>query len=51
LRVFKRDGNVLRIRKTILFQDTDGRGLRKIQELMMHILDSMEIEVPDGNGR
>jgi uncharacterized protein YxjI len=50
-RVFKLDGKVLRIRKTILFQDTDRRELRKIQERMMHILDIMEIEVPDRNGR
>jgi uncharacterized protein YxjI len=48
-RVFKLDGKALRIRKTILFKDADGRELCKIQERMMHLRDSMEIEGPDGN--
>jgi uncharacterized protein YxjI len=48
-RVFKLDGKALRIRKTILFKDMDGRELCKIQERMLHIRDSMEIEGPDGN--
>jgi uncharacterized protein YxjI len=48
-RVFKLDGKALRIRKTILFKDMDGRELAKIQERMLHIKDSMEIEGPDGN--
>ena len=48
-RVFKLDGKALRIRKTILFKDMDGRELLKIQERMLHIKDSMEIEGPDGN--
>ncbi len=48
-RVFKLDGKALRIRKTILFKDMDGRELVKIQERMLHIKDSMEIEGPDGN--
>ena len=47
-RVFKLDGKALRIRKTILFKDTEGRELAKIQERMLHIKDSMEIEGPDG---
>jgi uncharacterized protein YxjI len=47
-RVFKLDGKALRIRKTILFKDMDGRELCKIQERMLHIRDSMEIEGPDG---
>jgi len=48
-RVFKLDGKALRLRKTILFKDMDGRELCKIQERMLHIRDSMEIEGPDGN--
>jgi uncharacterized protein YxjI len=48
-RVYKLDGKALRIRKTILFKDMDGRELAKIQERMLHIKDSMEIEGPDGN--
>ena len=47
--VFKLDGKALRVRKTILFKDMDGRELCKIQERMLHIRDSMEIEGPDGN--
>jgi len=46
--VFKLDGKALRVRKTILFKDMDGRELCKIQERMLHIRDSMEIEGPDG---
>ena len=48
-RVFKLDGKALRIRKTILFRDMDGHELCKIQERMLHLRDSMEIEGPDGN--
>jgi uncharacterized protein YxjI len=48
-RVFKLDGKALRVRKTILFKDMDGRELCKIQERMLHLRDSMEIEGPDGN--
>jgi len=48
-RVFRLDGKALRARKTILFEDMDGRELCKIQERMLHVRDSMEIEGPDGN--
>jgi uncharacterized protein YxjI len=48
-RVYKLDGKALRIRKTIVFKDMDGRELAKIQERMLHVKDSMEIEGPDGN--
>jgi uncharacterized protein YxjI len=48
-RVFRLDGKVLRIRKTILFADMEGRELCKIQERMLRLKDSMEIEGPDGN--
>jgi uncharacterized protein YxjI len=47
--VFRLDGKALRIRKTILFEDMDGRELCKIQERMLRIKDSMEIEGPGGN--
>ena len=47
-RVFKLDGKALRIRKTILFKDMEGRELARIQERMLHVKDSMEIEGPDG---
>ena len=48
-RVYKLDGKALRIRKTILFKDMDGRELCKIKERMLHVRDSMEIEGPEGN--
>jgi uncharacterized protein YxjI len=48
-RVFTLDGKALRVRKTILFRDRDGRELCKIKERMLHLRDSMEIEGPDGN--
>ncbi len=48
-RVYKLDGKALRIRRTILLKDMDGRELVKIQEKMLHIKDSMEIEGPAGN--
>src|SRR6516165_771250 len=46
--VFKLDGKALRVRKTIRFEDMDGRELCKIQERMLRVKDSMEIEDPDG---
>jgi uncharacterized protein YxjI len=48
-RVYRLDGKALRIRKTILFKDLDGRDLLKIQERMLHLKDSMEIERPNGD--
>jgi uncharacterized protein YxjI len=48
-RVYKLDGKALRIRKTIRFEDMDGRELCKIQERMLHLKDSMEIEDPAGH--
>jgi uncharacterized protein YxjI len=47
--VFKLDGKALKIRKTIRFEDLDGRELCKIQERMLHLKDSMEIEDPAGH--
>jgi uncharacterized protein YxjI len=48
-RVYKVDGKALRLRKTLRFEDANGRELVKIQERMLHIRDTMEIEDPDGN--
>ena len=47
-RVFKVDGKVLRIRKTLLFEDAHGRKLAQIQERLLAIRDTMAIE--DANG-
>ena len=47
--VFKLDGKALPLRKTIRFEDMDGRELCKIQERVLHLKDSMEIEDPDGH--
>jgi uncharacterized protein YxjI len=47
-RVYYLDGKALRVRKTIVFKDMDGHELCKIQERMLHVRDSMEIEGPDG---
>jgi uncharacterized protein YxjI len=43
------DGKALRLRKTLIFQDPQGAELVKIQERMLHIRDTMEIEDRDGN--
>jgi uncharacterized protein YxjI len=47
-RAFKVDGKALRIRQTLVFEDTSGNELCKIQERMLRIKDSMEIEGPNG---
>ena len=47
-RVFKVDGKVLRIRKTLLFEDAHGRKLAQIQERLLAIRDTMAVE--DANG-
>lgn len=47
-KVFKVDGKVLRIRKTLDFKDMDGNKLAQIQERMMRIKDTMAIEDADG---
>jgi uncharacterized protein YxjI len=48
-RVFKLDGKALRVRKTIVFEDMDGRELCRIQERMLRVKDSMEIADPGGH--
>jgi uncharacterized protein YxjI len=47
-RVFKVDGKVLRVRKTLVLESASGLELYKIQEKMLHIRDTMEIEGPQG---
>lgn len=47
-RVFKVDGKVLRIRKTLVFEDMNGNTLCKIKERLLTIKDTMEIEGADG---
>jgi uncharacterized protein YxjI len=46
--VFKVDGKALRIRKTLVFEDSHGTELLKIQERVARIRDTMEIEDPGG---
>ena len=48
-RAYKVDGKALRLRKTLVFQDPDGRELAKIKERVARLRDSMEIEDADGN--
>jgi uncharacterized protein YxjI len=47
-RVYRVDGKALRLRQTLLFEDAAGNELCKIQERMLRIKDSMEIEGPGG---
>ena len=42
------DGKALRVRQTLIFEDAHGTELCKIQERMLRIKDSMEIEGPHG---
>ena len=43
-RVFKVDGKALRIRNTLIFEDLQGRELASIQEKMLRVKDTMDIE-------
>jgi len=43
-RSFKVDGKALRLRKTLVLQDTSGADLFKVQEKKLHIRDTMDIE-------
>jgi uncharacterized protein YxjI len=47
-KVFKVDGKALRVRQTLIFEDRNRRELAKIQERMLRIKDSMEVEGPGG---
>ncbi len=46
--VFLVDGKALRARKTLIFEDRERHELCKIQERMMRVKDTMEIEGPHG---
>ena len=48
-RAYKVDGKALRLRKTLIFEDTSGHELAKIQEKIARVRDSMEVEDPAGN--
>jgi uncharacterized protein YxjI len=48
-RAYKVDGKALRLRKTLIFEDSGGHKLAKIQERVARIRDSMEIEDADGH--
>ena len=48
-RAYEVDGKALRLRKTLVFEDPDGRELARIQERVARLRDSMEIEDADGN--
>jgi len=43
------DGKTLRLRKTLVLEDADGRELAKIQERVARLRDSREIEDVDGS--
>ncbi|HSL45280.1 MAG TPA: LURP-one-related family protein [Anaerolineales bacterium] len=47
-RVFKVDGKALRLRKTLIFEDTSGNKLCQIQERWLPIRETMAIDGPDG---
>jgi len=47
-RVFKVDGKVFRIRKTLDFEDLNGNVLCRIKERLLTIRDTMTIDGPDG---
>ena len=47
-RTFEVDGKALRVRETILFKDRHGAVLCKIQERILRIKDSMEVQGPNG---
>jgi uncharacterized protein YxjI len=42
------DGKVLRIRKTLVFEDLNGKPLCTIKERLLTIRDTMTIDGPDG---
>ncbi|MPV89655.1 hypothetical protein GB882_13345 [Georgenia ruanii] len=48
-RAYKVDGKALRLRKTLILEDPDGRELAKVQERVARVKDSMEVEDADGH--
>lgn len=49
LRCFWVDGKVLRVRETILFRETNGTELFKVQQRKVRLRDTMKIEDPHGH--
>jgi uncharacterized protein YxjI len=47
-KAFKVDGTALRVRQTLVFEDTHDTEMAKIQERKLRVKDSMEIEGPNG---
>ncbi len=47
-RVFNVDGKVLRIRKTLVFEDLNGNPLCTIKERLLTFRDTMTVDGPDG---
>ena len=47
-KVFKVDGKVLRIRKTLVFEDLNGSPLCTIKERLLTVRDTMTVDGPDG---
>jgi len=47
-KVYRVDGQALRLRRTLIFEDAHGNQLAKLQERMFHIRDTMQIEGPHG---
>lgn len=43
-RVFKADGKALRLRSTFILEDASGNEVASIQEKMLHVKDTMEID-------
>jgi uncharacterized protein YxjI len=43
-RMFRVDGKALRVRETLIFEDMQGNELCTIQEKMLRVRDSMEVE-------
>lgn len=48
-RVYKVDGKAMRLRRTLIFEDARGGELFKIQERMLHVRDSTDIENTAGH--
>lgn len=47
-RAFHIDGKALRLRQTLIFEDMQGREQCKIQERVVRVKDTMDIEGPNG---
>jgi uncharacterized protein YxjI len=47
-RVFRVDGKVARLRKTLIVEDLQGREVFKLKQHVVNVRDTMAIEDPDG---